>query len=413
MLFVMNYSPELSVDAIAKFHRDFGDALASVNASSPSFKDHTVSVLNIGFVSADFFNHPVARLMLPVLQAQRSKRFRWFAYVNNSLCDSVTDKLLQSFDAVRSIVSASDDAFSQQVQADAIHVLIDLSGHTSGNRMVAFSKRMAPVQATWLGYAFTTGLHTMDYVVADADVLPSQDEPLYREKPCRLPSFYLLAGAPDTSMPVSPSPILRQGYATFGSFNNPAKISERVFKVWARLLHQLPTARLLFKNKAFADVYFCQRIGQLFQQQGIDANRLSFEGQSWGDAYFDSFSRIDVALDPFPFPGLMTTLDTLWMGVPLVTLQERGGMLGRHGGQLLNLIGHADWVAHTETEYINKACEWVSQPHALQATRVGVRQRLQQSRVMNANLFIKGFEQALVDMARSQGIVFQNEGVSV
>jgi predicted O-linked N-acetylglucosamine transferase (SPINDLY family) len=260
------------------------------------------------------------------------------------------------------------------------------------------------VQAGWLGYAFTTGLPSMDFILADAAVLPEEDQRYYSEQVCHLPDFYLLAGAPETTMAVSPAPMLRQGYPTFGSFNNPAKISPAVYALWGQLLRELPEARLLFKNKSFADINFCRHVTAIFAGHGVAANRLSFEGQAWGDAYFESFSRIDVALDTFPFPGLMTSLDTLWMGVPVVGLRERAGILGRHGARLLELIGHGDWVASEGAGYLARVKALVADGGALNAVRSGLRDRLRQSPVMAADRFVQGFEEALLRMAASRGI---------
>lgn len=407
MLFVMNYSAELPLAEIAAAHRQFGQVIGQAERPVPAASRKRR--LRLGFVSADFYHHPVGRLLLPVLEAARSQRFEWFAYLNNSVRDSLTERLCARLDGVRWITGASDEAFAAQVAADGIDILIDLSGHTAGNRLPAFARRLAPVQVGWLGYAFTTGVPAMDFILADAAVLPPEDETFYGEQVVRLPDFYLLAGEPDTTMAAAPPPMLRQGYPTFGSFNNPAKISPAVFALWGRLLRELPEARLLFKNKSFADANFCRHVTALMATQGIAANRLSFEGQSWGDAYFESFSRVDVALDPFPFPGLMTSLDTLWMGVPVVGLRERAGILGRHGARLLELIGHGDWVATDADAYLARARALVADVTALAEIRAGLRERLRRSPVMAADQFVAGFEAALLNMAASRGIVLAGE----
>jgi predicted O-linked N-acetylglucosamine transferase (SPINDLY family) len=406
MLLVLHYSESHSIGEIAAAHRQFGEA-AGPAPEQPRYNVQK-KTLRVGLVSADFYNHPVGRLLLPVLQAKKSGRFEWFGYLNNPFRDSVTEQICQALDGARMIANASDQAFAQQIAVDRIDILIDLSGHTRGNRLRAFNQRMAPVQATWLGYAFTTGLPAMDFIIADPGVLPLNDVELYSETPVYLPNFYLLAGQPKTTLKPAPSPLQRHGYPTFGSFNNPAKISNRVLALWAQLLRETPNSRLLFKSKAYADPALCQKISKLFAEDGIALDRLSFESESWGDSYFESYGRIDIALDPFPFPGLMTSLDTLWMGVPVVTLQARGGILGRHAARLLELIGHPEWVAHDEASYRRIVHELLAQPQQLAALRPALRQKMANAPFMNAPRFVDDLETALVAMAAAKGLTLDN-----
>ena len=405
MLFVMNYSDAFSLSDIAAEHRAFGAAIErGVTAVAPAPSPQVKTQLRVGFVSADFYNHPVGRLLLPLLQAPRSGKVAYFLYASNVVRDRFTERLTAAAEGIRWLQGGDDEGFSRVVKDDGIDVLIDLAGHTAGNRLPAFARRLAPVQVEWLGYAFTSGLSAMDYVIGDPVSLPDEDVEYYTETPVRLPNYYLLAGAPETGVKTAPPPMLRQGYVTFGSFNNPAKISPRVFAAWVDLLKRLPEARLLMKSKAFGEPGLCKEFSGRFAQAGIAPSRLSFEGQSWGDAYFESFGRIDVALDPFPFPGLMTTLDTLWMGVPVVMLQERAGMLGRHGARMLELIGHADWVASDTVGYIERAVDLVSDAARLATLRSGLRARLQSSAVMDAPGFSAAFESLLMDLAGKRGI---------
>lgn len=406
MLLVLHYSEGHSIGEIAAAHRQFGEAAGP--APEQPRDNVQKKTLRVGLVSADFYNHPVGRLLLPVLQAKKSGRFEWFGYLNNPFRDSVTEQICQALDGARMIANASDQAFAQQIAVDRIDILIDLSGHTRGNRLRAFNQRMAPVQATWLGYAFTTGLPAMDFIIADPGVLPLNDVELYSETPVYLPNFYLLAGQPKTTLKPAPSPLQRHGYPTFGSFNNPAKISNRVLAHWAQLLRETPNSRLLFKSKAYADPAVCQKISKLFAEDGIALDRLSFESESWGDSYFESYGRIDIALDPFPFPGLMTSLDTLWMGVPVVTLQARGGILGRHAARLLELIGHPEWVAHDEASYRRIVRELLAQPQQLAALRPALRQKMANAPFMNAPRFVDDLETALVAMAAAKGLTLDN-----
>ncbi|MDD2883551.1 MAG: tetratricopeptide repeat protein [Dechloromonas sp.] len=406
MLLVLHYSEKHSIAEIAAAHRQFGDAAGTPPAKLPAKTPK--KRLRIGLVSADFYNHPVGRLLLPVLQAKQGGRFEWFGYLNNPFRDSVTEQICQALDGARLIASASDQAFAQQVAIDDIDILIDLSGHTRGNRLRAFNQRMAPVQATWLGYAFTTGLPAMDFIIADPGVLPLTDVELYTETPVYLPHFYLLAGQPKTTLKPSPPPMLRQAYPTFGSFNNPAKISAQVLALWVRLLRETPNSRLLFKSKAYADATLCQKMRTLFANDGVASERLSFESESWGDSYFESYSRIDIALDPFPFPGLMTSLDTLWMGVPVVTLQARGGILGRHAARLLELIGHPEWVAHSEDDYLRVVGKLLADPQQLATWRSSLRTKMSHAAFMDGQRFVSDFEAVLVAMAATKGITLDD-----
>lgn len=350
--------------------------------------------LRVGYVSGDFNSHPVGYFLESVLAAHDRASVKAICYANNSRSDELTDRLKGVADGWREIVGVGDDAVETLIRRDGIDILVDLSGHTAGNRLTLFARRVAPVQVTWLGYFGTTGLPTMDWILADRHVLPPEEERFFTEAVWRLPGSYLCFTPPAEDVPVGPPPLLAMGGVTFGCFNNRAKISPATVALWAQVLKTLPQSRLLLKARQLGDAGVRQALRDQFAAQGVAGNRVRMEGEAPRAEYLASYNRIDIALDPVPFGGGTTTAECLWMGVPVVT--RRGDRwAGRIGQSFLETLGLTDrLVADSADDYVAKASSLAGDAAGLADLRAHLRLRLQRSPLCDGPAFARALEQA-------------------
>lgn len=356
--------------------------------------------LRIGFVSPDFRRHAVAYFVEPLWQNLDRKQFHLVAYHNQATRDSVTDRMEALADEWCPVVGLNDDQLAEKIRQDGIDILVDLAGHTAGNRLMTFARKPAPVQLTWLGCPSTTGLRAMDWLLTDASLdPPGMTEHLLVEKPWRMKDVFCVYRPHDGSPePIDHLPADDNGYITFGCFNNFAKVTPQVIALWCQILLRVPTARLLLEANALEDPSFASDVNQRFAQGGVDPSRLTLLGRR-PEHQYHLYNRIDIALDPFPCNGGTTTFDTLWMGVPLITL-EGGHMMARMGGDLLRHAGLSELVASNEDEYETKAVQLAEDLPRLRAMREGLRDRVQASPLMDAPLFARNFEDAMRGMWR-------------
>jgi predicted O-linked N-acetylglucosamine transferase (SPINDLY family) len=285
----------------------------------------------------------------------------------------------------------------RRIRVDGIDILIDLSGHTAHNRLPMFAWKPAPVQASWLGYFATTGLAAMDYFIADPWTLPESMEAHFSEKIWRLPETRLCFTPPEFELALAPPPALVNGHLTFGGFNALPKMTEEVVALWARVLAAVPHSRLFLKAKQLKEASVRERTLDRFAAHGIDADRLILEASSPRADYLASYQRVDIALDPFPFPGGTTTVECLWMGVPVLTL-PRESFLSRQGLGLLMNAGLANWVARDEDDYVARARAHASDLQGLARLHQGLRQQVLASPIFDARRFAGHFEAALRGM---------------
>ncbi|MDQ2104592.1 O-linked N-acetylglucosamine transferase, SPINDLY family protein [Azospirillum isscasi] len=354
--------------------------------------------LRVGYVSSDFNSHPVGYFLENVLKTHDRSAVTAFGYANNSRIDHVTERLRAAAGGWRPIVGIGDEAAADLIRQDGIDILVDLSGHTGNNRLPLFARRPAPVQVSWLGYFGTTGLPGMDWIIADRHVLPPGEERYFTEKVWRLPGSYLCFTPPTEEVAVGPLPMLGGGPVTLGAFHNRAKITPSTVALWARTLAALPQARLLVKSREFNDSGVRQALRDQFATHGIAPNRLRMEGWSPRAEYLGSHNRIDIALSPTPFGGGTTTAESLWMGVPVVTL--RGDRwAGRIGVSFLETLGLADrLVAADPDDYVAKTAALIGDPSALAGLRSGLRETLLHSPLCDAPAFTRSLEEAFRSM---------------
>ncbi len=346
--------------------------------------------LRIGYVSADLREHAVSHFLLPLLEQHDAAGFEVYCYSNTSNTDAVTRRCESLAAHWRDIVALDDAAADDLVRGDGIDILVDLSGHTNGNRLGLFAAKPAPVQITYLGYPATTGLAQMDYRLTDgrADP-PGVSEPRYVERLLRLPHS-LWCFAPPPQMPeVGPLPAATAGHITFGSLNSMHKLTPRQLALWSRLLAALPEAKLLFATVPAGEAR--ARIARAFEANGIAAERLEFHGFLQWHEFWALHQRVDIALDSFPCNGGATTCETLWLGVPLVSLAG-DAFLARAGLSLLTVVGLAELVAHSEEQYLQIALDLARDRARLATLRAGLRQRLRNSPLLAAAAFTRDLE---------------------
>ena len=338
--------------------------------------------LRIGYVSADFRQHAMSDFLLPLIAHHDSARVDVYCYSNTPVVDETTRRYEGLAPHWRDILALSDAKAEDLIRRDGIDILIDLSGHSSGNRLSLFARKPAPVQLTYLGYPGTTGLAQMDYRITDALAdPPGRSETYYIEKLLRLPHS-LWCFAPQPGMPeLSPLPASVTGQTTFGSLNSAFKLSPHLLALWSRLLVSLPESRLVLAGVPAGSPR--ERIAREFELNGIAPDRLEFHGFLRLAEFWALHARIDIALDPFPSNGGATSCETLWLGVPLVSLAGES-FLSRAGLSILSTAGLPELVAHQPEEYLRIAQDLARDPARLSLLRSGMRERMRASPLMDA-----------------------------
>jgi len=346
----------------------------------------------LGLLSADLKAHPVGWFLRSVIP-ELKKRFKIIAYANQSSQDFITADLRSHVDAWNIVLGISDEQLAHKIREDRVDILVDLSGHTSGNRLGVFALRAAPIQVSWLGYFSTTGVPEMDYILMDKEHVPEDNQTFFSEKVIYLDPIRLCYSAPAYAPSVSDSPALLNKYITFGSFNNSSKINVFTIEMWSRLLVKMPNSRLILKWKTFSDFGMRQRIRKIFTEHGVEPGRIQFSGSSSHDVMLAEYSEIDIALDPYPFTGATTTCEAMWMGVPVVTL--RGAKpVSRQSSAMLKALSLDHLIADSVEEYVASAMKLASDIQALNQLRHSLRHQLADSYLLDPVRFSKSLVEA-------------------
>ena len=395
-LFTMNFIPEITQEEIYSESLQLGTRYVNKVLSNDVIFNNTLESgrrLKIGYVSGDFRKHSMNYFFEPLIKDHNRKSVEVFCYSNVKKTDSATENIKGYADHWRTIAMQNDEQVVKQIQKDKIDILVDLSGHTAHNRLMVFAKKPAPVQVTWLGYVNTTGLQTIDYHFVDSIVMPEGEEKGYSEQMIHLPACFVCFNPPADAPKIVESPVVKSGMINFGSVNSLMKINPAVVALWADILKKVGNSRLLFQAIPFADQYVTDRFIKLFKKQGISTDRVEFIPSLNSHEFLKLHNRIDIALDPFPFNGLTTTCNTLWMGVPVVTL--RGNRFsGRVAASVLSVLGLNELISETRDEYIAKAVALASDSKRLNELRIGMRDRMLASPLCDSIGFAQNFEKA-------------------
>lgn len=352
--------------------------------------------LRIGYVTGDLHRqHPVNIFMLPVLLRHDHLKFEVFVYHTGTMHDEYTRQAKGCADHWLEAAKLDDAALQQAIVADEIDILMDLAGHTATHRLGVFALRAAPVQATFLGYPHSTGLSAIDWLVGDAVVSPAEHAHLYSEAIAQLPGS-VFCWSPVDDYPLPP-PRPAGAPVVFGSFNNAMKLSPKTIALWARVLKAVPGSQLLLKAPSLRDETVQARFAALFAEQGIDPRRLVFRGPSGLAGMMQEYGDIDIALDPTPYNGGTTTLQALWMGVPVVALAG-GNFVSRMGASFMNTLGKTGWVATDETGYVAAAVGLARDCTALRGCRALLRDQMAGSPLCDIKIYVANFEALLQQM---------------
>jgi predicted O-linked N-acetylglucosamine transferase (SPINDLY family) len=350
--------------------------------------------MRVGYVAADLGNHPLGRFLLPLLEHHDGSGFEIYCYNDYSRPDEVSKRLRESVDVWRETGGFSDHDLAGLIRRDQIDILVDLTMHAPGSRLLVFAEKPAPTQVTYLAYASTTGLSTIDYRLTDPYLDPmGVDESLYSEQSVRLPHTYWCYAAPTEAPAVVLPPVVANGYLTFGSLNSFSKTNPQMMSLWAHVLAGVPDSRLILhaQNGGHRD-----RTRELFVQMGIEPERIEFVGFAPLAEYFGNYGRIDIALDTYPWSGGATTCDALWMGVPVVTLAGETAV-SRGGLSILSNVGLREWVANQPEQYVAIATGVETQ--RLVELRSLMRGRMKSSRLMDGPGFAREIEGAFRTMS--------------
>jgi predicted O-linked N-acetylglucosamine transferase (SPINDLY family) len=390
LLFTRQYADGASAADLLARHREWDAAharplLPATPRAAPA--RHGNSPLRLGFVAPDFLRGPTGFLAVAAIEALHRLGFSIACYADGQRSDDYTARFRAAASLWRTTGGLSDEDLAAQIRHDEIDVLFDLAGHC-GARLLMFARKPAPVQITWLGYVGTTGLTAMDFLLADRFHAAEGEENWYAERVLRMPHGYVCYSPPPDAPPVGPLPAAANGYVTFGCFNSAAKYAPRIVAAWAQILSRVPGSRLLLKDFALADEGLKARLRQQFALRGIASERLLLEGPSSQIETMAAYSRVDLALDPQPYSGGLTTCEALWMGVPVITFPGQS-FAGRHSTSHMTSAGYGQFVAGDLEGYMELAASWPGRLPELAAIRNAMRESVRRSPLCDATNFGK------------------------
>ena len=398
LLMALLYLQDTLPDSLLKAHQKWGHRYSYVSKTTFDFPNtrEISRKLKIGYVSPNFYFHPVSTFFGPMISACNRQQFEIYCYYNNRHKDGVTRQLHSLADHWRDTINLDDDQLEALIRKDEIDILIDLAGHTANNRLPVFAKRVAPVQASYLGYPCTTGLDTMDYYITDKNVDPKGSENHYSEHLVNLPVFSCYQPVPGLS-DVSPPPSLSSRYITFASLNNPAKISSNTIALWSSILRRTPNSILIMQGKGFQSKSIIKSFTDKFSMHGVTRNKLVFYPPMPFLQHMQIYNKVDIALDTHPWNGHTTTSHALWMGCPVISMWGNRHVSRMTGG-VLTAIGLKNLVASNEEEFVELAVETSKDVEYLKTLRSTMRQRMLSSIYCNQQEFQKHLEAAYRQM---------------
>jgi len=365
--------------------------LPYVNDRSPDRR------LRIGYVSPDFCDHVVGLNLLSLLQRHRHEHFEVFCYAHVMAPDHLTEKFRACADRWHDIVPLAEADLAELVRRERIDILVDLALHTAKNRLLAFARKPAPVQVSFAGYPGGTGMEAIDYHLTDPYLEPpGPGHDRGADAPWRLPDSFWCYEAQSTGLPVKPLPASANGHLTFGCLNHFCKVNDAVLRLWTRVVSAIPGSRLLLLA---SESSHRRRILEVLASAGVHPDRVEFVSRQPRLDYLALYQRIDLGLDTFPYNGHTTSLDSYWMGVPVVTLVGPT-VVGRAGWSQLSNLGLTELAARTEDEFVRIACTLARDLPRLAGLRAGLRTRMQCSPLMDAPRFTLAIEDAYRTMWR-------------
>jgi predicted O-linked N-acetylglucosamine transferase (SPINDLY family) len=399
-IMMMTYHPSMTERQLydeARRYASFAEKTATRFSEWPGTLSND-KPLRVGFVSGRLCQSPVAHFLEGLLrQLAEWEDVEVVLYSNTPVHDQVSGKLQALCDLWQVVTPLGDRAMAELVRQDRIDVLIDLAGHSKFNRLPVFAWKPAPIQASWMEFSATTGLAEMDYVICDRWSIVPDGVSCFIEKPWPLPDGRLCFTAPSFDLLPNELPCLSSGFITFGSFNNFAKLNQAVFEAWAEILKQVPDSRLLMSTTQFGDAAIRHRVADAFRQLGIGTDRLEICPPLPREQFMSQYHLVDIALDSFPYQGVTTTVEALWMGVP-VMMYAGETFISRQSVNVHAQLGLDEWISSSRDDYISKAVSHASDTGTLRSLRRELRARLNASPVLDAGRFAADFRKMLYEM---------------
>lgn len=407
LLFMLG-DPQTSPEQLAAAAREYGTIFEAPHKPYwPTYEERRGDPwrkLKVGFISPDFRKHAVMCFAEGILAQLDRRQFEVYAFYTYPQIDNVTERVRCHVDHFVQMHAQDEDQKTKTIRSHEIDILIDMAGHTGHHSLMTMARKAAPVQATWVGFVATTGLTAIDYYITDKVLNPPGTDYLFTEKLFRLSTYPATYRAHSRNplwryqprYAVQPTPALRNGFITFGSCNNLGKLTDEVLTLWGQLLQQIPTARLLIEGKGFDRLNFEEGYRERCQRLGIDSERLSLVPLDTNKQYL-AYHDIDIALDPFPLTGGTTTLDILWMGVPLVSMEGHSSPTRMSTDALIHL-GRSEWLAKSKEEYLFIAKSFAADVTQLNALRLSLRDEIEQSPLMRDDISCPHFSAALRTM---------------
>ncbi|MCC5913832.1 MAG: FkbM family methyltransferase [Balneolaceae bacterium] len=396
----IHYNPDRSRDEIFEAHKIWDQHFApSERPERPvPFNRDPNKRLRVGMISGGFRTHPVGWMVTKALENLPKDKFEVYCYTTNNRYDQITRRIHKATDKWQSVLGYGDEVIAEMIREDEIDILIELSGHSADTRLKTVALEPAPVIVKWVGGLFnTTGLQSVDFLITDHYETPTGEEPYYTEKLVRMPDDYIVFLPPDYAPEVGELPAKKNGYITFGCFNNPSKVNEEIVARWAEVMKRTPESRLFLKSKQYDTKELCDRIISKMEECGISKDRLIFEGLSPHNELLDCYNRVDIALDPWPYSGGLTTCEALWMGVPVVT-KPGPTFAGRHSATHLENAGFGEWVADSWEEYTDTIVKLAGDIEKLDEIRSSMREKVAESPVCDGKRFGANLSIALREM---------------
>jgi len=395
LLFSLQCAAGASPEALLAEHREW-EAIHAVPLrpqTPPAKRPLAGRPLRIGFLSADFFLHPVCFLVLPLLEHLDKSACFVACYHDRQQDDEFTQRFRAAADLWRPTRHLTDEQLAAQIRADEIDVLVDLGGHTT-DRLLVFARRPAALQVTWFGYVGTTGLTTIDCLIADRFHVQPGEERHYVERVLRMPHAYACYEPPEGAPEVTPLPALTAGRVTFGCFNSQLKFPPPLLDAWAEILRRVPGSQLLLQYTGLHQRSIQEHLRSQFANRGIESSQLHIAGWSPILDLLAQYGRVDLALDTQPYSGGLTTCEALWMGVPVITFPGQT-FAGRHSLSYLSNVGLQQFVADDIAGYIEMAASWANRLDELAAIRGGLREQVRRSPLCDAATFARDWLQLI------------------
>lgn len=398
-LFTLNLSAHAGREEVFREHMECERLLGALGRDRPRAQRPERARLRVGYFSPDLRYHAVAQFVEPLLRHHDREQFEVLCYYLHPRHDAVSHHLRQLSEHWVDCAGWADAEIAARIESDGVDILVDLAGHTDWGRIPVLARKPAPVIATWLGYLNTTGLRAVDYRITDRHTdPPGLTERFHSETLIRLPESQWCRRGYDSQIAVSPLPAASSGAPRFGSFNKSSKLTREALALWSGILLRIPGSSLLL-----AGVEESRRDGirDIFASHGVEPARLAFAGRLPLEQFLGLHRDVDIALDPYPYSGATTTFDSLWMGVPVLTLAG-AAPVSRSTASILSTLGMDDWIAHSDAQYSQLAADHAAQTGALAELRAGLRNRLERSILMDGAGFTRQLEELYRQMWRAR-----------